>query len=162
MKHTKFLALLLLGFSACDLIDRCNVECDVGAPEFRLELYPGGELDSSYLDIRKWKIYDGEEELRVQVNQDSTFEYNGLFMLLDSTESGIKLYGSGIVWNHLNDKQGTTYIDYGNEDVDTITFTIKEHIGDCCSSHSIDKAYFNGEELVFDSNSFSYTKELKK
>ncbi|MEQ9307336.1 MAG: hypothetical protein RJQ14_25710 [Marinoscillum sp.] len=162
MKHILILLLILSSLEACDMLNQCNVVCDPGAPELRLEIFPGTGLDSSYLAISQWKIHDGEEEIRLQINQDSTFEYFGLFMHADTTDSSIRLYGSGVIWNHLDTDRATAIIDYGNGDQGTLSIVLKENIGECCSSHAIEGVYYNGEELTLNTNTFYFDLLLEK
>ena len=163
MKKLVFVFFVGLVISSCDLGEDCSVVCVPGAPEFVLQITPGEELDSSFLQYEDWAIFDPSEEVKVRLNEDPGFQANGaLFMDVLVNDSSILVYGGGVTWNHRSNEETYMIIDYGNEVKDTFDISLEIISSECCSAYNVSGLSIDGESLERDSVRSFYQYVLKE
>ncbi len=152
------LLVIVIVLSGCD---KCaDLECYPGAPDIIIEFYPKEGLDSSYFDLKSWTIKEEGIEVRIRHEPDPNWNTSDPFMDLRQNGSIIEFYGTGIIWENLDDLEANLFIDYGNGMSDTLLVKIGEVTENCCTANFIDEVYFNDVLIERKPNEFSYNIDL--
>lgn len=137
----------IVAFS-CDSLNESCPSCYPGAPEVGVEFNVNEATDSVYMEITKWSILDDQENVKIRYEDDTVWNTSSPFMSLTLTDTSVLLYGTGVIWNNLEDLNADLSINFGNNQTDTISIEIGVNQSKCCESNYIEQVLHNGEELT--------------
>ncbi len=163
MRNLILLSFVFIVFYSCDVISKCDgLACYPGAPEVFIEFIPNAGIDSSYFVVESWSITDSGNPVRIRYTSDSVWNHSDPFMNLVATDTSIQFFGTGIIWDNLDDLLSEITLDYGNSDNDDLKVEIGEATDNCCFYNFIDGVYFNEQELTLEQGTYFFKIYLNK